>query len=120
MVLRKAEDPGVMQRRRKGRGYGRGVVSAAEEESEGLKNRGKGDKPGEGGSWDKGEGGPGFAGAGLGPKGRGLPAQEAAKAAQSLLLLPSQVQQDPRNYRCGAGCAWKRRKGQGWAWADLK
>lgn len=39
-----------MQRRRKGRGYGGGVVSAAEEESEGLKNRGKGDKPGEGGS----------------------------------------------------------------------
>ncbi|CAO2580537.1 hypothetical protein LEMLEM_LOCUS1496 [Lemmus lemmus] len=75
-----------MQKRRKGRGYGRGVVSAAEEESEELKNRGKGDKPGEGGSWDKGEGGPGVAGAGLGPKGRGLQAQAAARAAQSLLL----------------------------------
>lgn len=62
--LRKAEDPGVMQRRRKGRGGGGGVVRAAEAESEGLKNRGKGDKPGEGGSWDKGEGGPGRCGGG--------------------------------------------------------
>lgn len=62
--LRKAEDPGVMQRRRKGRGGGGGVVRAAEAESEGLKNRGKGDKPREGGSWDKGEGGPGRCGGG--------------------------------------------------------
>lgn len=64
MVLRKAEDPGVMQRRRKGRGYGRGVVSDAEAESEGLKNRGKGDKPGEGGSWDQGRGWAGLCGGG--------------------------------------------------------